>query len=650
MSLKKYLLVLILFCNLFLHAQEKQVPTYQYDLDRADMAYVAKKYNTAAGLYQKVYSKIKNADEKQKVLFKIAESYRRSNNFKQAIKWYEEVLNSKYPDPKVLYSYGQLLKNYERYEEASRTFYDYLFEMPDDTHAKDAMSSCNIASEWKAKPEKFNIINLKEINSEFSDYNPIITNKKLYFTSSRKESTGSGIFEWTGQKYSDIFESELQENGFTKPNPSKGINTNFNEGAAWFDQDGSSVYFTQCNGADGKGLNCKIYVSYFQNNSWTVPESLPFNSDSFSCGHPAFSKDGKTLYFSSDRPGGFGEKDIWKIAYDPVKNTWGEPSNIGNLVNTYEDELFPSVDENDNLYFSSKGHTGMGGLDLFKSNYSNGNFSKAENLKYPINSGADDFGINFIPKLNQKKDSYIAYFSSNREGGVGDDDIYGITIKPFVFMVKGKVQEREGLAPIAAATVKLKNQEGKSFFEIKTNEKGEFTGEIPLQFLLEIGASKDKYLSSSSVLIDSRGIQKDSLLELTFLLDQVPTEDVEITIKGIYYDLDKFDIRPDATPILDSLVNVLKANPGLVIELASHTDSRAPADYNMELSKKRAQSCVNYLIQKGINKDRLVPIGYGETKLVNDCSDDVDCTEEEHQMNRRTTVRILRNDFKSKGR
>ena len=167
---------------------------------------------------------------------------------------------------------------------------------------------------------------------------------------------------------------------------------------------------------------------------------------------------------------------------------------------------------------------------------------------------------------------------------------------------------------------------------------------------MEIGASKDKYLSSNSVLIDSRGILKDSLLELTFLLDQVPTEDVEITIKGIYYDLDKFDIRPDATPILDSLVNVLKANPGLVIELASHTDSRAPADYNMELSKKRAQSCVNYLIQKGINKDRLVPIGYGETKLVNDCSDDVDCTEEEHQMNRRTTVRILRNDFKSKGR
>jgi outer membrane protein OmpA-like peptidoglycan-associated protein len=244
----------------------------------------------------------------------------------------------------------------------------------------------------------------------------------------------------------------------------------------------------------------------------------------------------------------------------------------------------------------------------------------------------------------------IAYFASNIDGGVGDDDLYGISIKPFVFLVKGKVLEREGLSPISVASVKLKNQTGPTIFEIKTNDKGEFTGEVPLKLLLELSASKDKYLSSSSLLIDSREIEKDSILEVTILLDQIPAEDVEITMKGIYYDIDKFDIRADARPILDSLTNVLKSNPGLIIELASHTDSRAPAEYNMDLSKKRAQSCVNYLIQKGINKDRMVAVGYGETKLVNDCSDDVDCSEEEHQMNRRTTVRILKNDFKNRGR
>jgi peptidoglycan-associated lipoprotein len=401
MTLKKLLFIILLFFSQFLIAQEKQTPAYQYDLDKADMAFLSKKYNTAAGLYQKVYGKIKNADEKQKVLFKVAESYRKSNNFKQAIKWYEEVLNSKYPDPKVLYSFGQLLKNYERYDEASRTFYDYLFEMPDDLNAKEAMSSCNIAAEWKSKPEKFNINNLKDINTEFSDYNPFLVEKKLYFTSSRKDATGSGTFEWTGQKYSDIFESNVNGNSYSKPSPIKGINTNFNEGAAWFDADGSSVYFTQCNGTDGKGINCKIYVSYFQNNNWTAPTPLPFNSDSFSCGHPGFSADGKTLFFSSDMPGGFGEKDIWKINYDPVKNNWGEAQNMGNQINSFEDELFPFVDENGDLFFSSKGHTGMGGLDIFKSSLVNGNYSKAENLKYPINSGGDDFGLNYISQKNR---------------------------------------------------------------------------------------------------------------------------------------------------------------------------------------------------------------------------------------------------------
>jgi hypothetical protein len=209
------------------------------------------------------------------------------------------------------------------------------------------------------------------------------------------------------------------------------------------------------------------YVSYFQNNNWTAPTPLPFNSDSFSCGHPGFSADGKTLFFSSDMPGGFGEKDIWKINYDPVKNNWGEAQNMGNQINSFEDELFPFVDENGDLFFSSKGHTGMGGLDIFKSSLVNGNYSKAENLKYPINSGGDDFGLNYISQKNREKDGMIAYFASNRDGGVGDDDLYGISIKPFVFLVKGKVLEREGLSPISVASVKLKNQTGPTIFEIK---------------------------------------------------------------------------------------------------------------------------------------------------------------------------------------
>ncbi|GAB1447918.1 OmpA family protein [Bacteroidota bacterium] len=647
--MKKLLIVLFLvFAAIYNSlAQDKPRP-WAFELERADMAYKAKKFNTAANLYQKVYPKVKDQDEKQLVLFKIADSYRKSNNFKQAIKWFEEVVNSKYPDPKVLFSYGQLLKNFERYDEAGRAFYDFLFEVPGDALAKDAMAGCSIASEWKANPQKFTITNLENLNSEFSDYSPFWVSDKLIFTSSRKESQGSGIFEWTGQKYSDLFEVNLTGND--KPSPIKSLNTDFNEGVAWLDAEGRSAYFTQCNGIDGKGLNCKIYVSYFNDNKWTAPQALPFNSDSFSCGHPAFSPDGKTLFISSDRPGGLGEKDIWMVPFDPVKNNWGEPQNPGNAINSADDELFPWVDENNSLYFASKGHIGMGGLDIFKAEKAGNGFKTAENLKYPINSGADDFGLIMLPESKRKQQAPFAWFSSNREGGKGDDDLYSISIKPFVFLVKGQVKERESNQAMSGVQVEAMDENGKTILQTKTNDKGEFAGEIPLNTLASLSIKKNGFLSPAAVQLNSMGVQKDTTAILNFLLDAIPTQDIEITMQGIYYDVDKWDIRSDARPVLDSLSNVLKANPSLVIELASHTDSRAPAEYNLELSKKRAISCVNYLSQKGIPKDRMVPVGYGETKLVNDCSDDVDCSEEEHQMNRRTTVRVLRNDYKNKGR
>ncbi len=242
----------------------------------------------------------------------------------------------------------------------------------------------------------------------------------------------------------------------------------------------------------------------------------------------------------------------------------------------------------------------------------------------------------------------MAFLTSNREGGEGDDDLYSIAIKPYVFLVKGTVLEKGTNQPIGSANVTLTIVNGKQVFSIKTNDKGQFGAELPLNQLMDLQAIKEKYLASANYRIDSRGIAKDSLLEVTIYLDLVPAEDIELTLQGIYYDLDKWEIRPDAAKILDSMAVILKNNPSLVIELASHTDSRAPADYNLELSKKRAQSCVNYLVQKGIAKDRMIPVGYGETRLVNDCSDGVECTEEEHQQNRRTTIRVIRSDYKGK--
>lgn len=628
--------------------QASQTPAYQIELDKAELAYLSKKYNTAAQLYQKVYPKVKDEETKQKVLFKIADSYRNSNNFKQALKWYEEVLNSKYPDPAILYSYGQLLKNFERYDEATRAFYDYNFEVPEDPNGKTAMQSCALAGDWKANPLKFNVKNESAINTDQSDYAPFYQGGKVIFSSTRKEAQGSEIFEWTGQKYCDLFEATFSNENFSKPAALKALNSNYNEGVAWLDTAGTMVFFTQCNGKDGKGLFCKVLVSYFQNGAWLEPKPLPFNSDSFSIGHPAMTADNKRMYFSSDMPGGFGKKDIWYVAYDAIKDVWGNPVNLGANVNSAEDEMFPFVDENGVVYYSSKGFLGMGGLDLFKTADSANTFKKAENLRYPINSGGDDFSISFIPESRRNNGGAIAFFSSNREGGQGDDDIYSIAIKPIVVLVKGRVYDRESGQPVNGASVSATNLGGNNQWKIKTNDKGLFSAELPLKDVFGIMASKETYFNSANKRVSTLDITKDSTIEIELPLDLVPPADVELTLEGIYYDLDKWDIRPDAAKVLDSMAIILRFNPNLVIELASHTDSRAPAPYNLELSQKRAKSCVDYLVSKGIAKDRLVPVGYGETKLVNDCSDDVDCSEEEHQQNRRTTIRVLRTDYKPK--
>lgn len=639
-------ILLLLLCTLMnsLWAQESKVITpIDLEIAKADVVFNNKKYNTAALLYKKIFAKIKEEDQKAVINFKIAESFRLSNNFKQAFEWYEQLINTKYPDPKILYSYGLLLKNFERYDDAARAFNDYLFEVPGDKNAQREMEACKLAAQWKQTPEKFNITNIKALNTVNSDYSPFVSEGKITWSSSRTESTGNIIFEWTGQKCADIFEATLSNQNYGNATKANGlVNSNYNEGVAWVDSSNTTMYFTQCNGIDGKGLNCKIYVSYKQNNQWIAPQVLPFCSDSFSVGHPAMTADNKRMYFASNMPGSIGEKDIYYIDYNPITGKWGTPKNLGAYVNTTEDDMFPSVHPDGKIYFASKGHYGMGGLDLFYTKDSAGTFAKAINLKSPINSGGDDFGLTFT---SANLGDAMAYYSSNRVGGVGDDDLYSISVKPYLFLVKGKVINQEDNQPLGGAQL---NFAGKNPLQLKTDNKGDFVAELALNNEFDLTAAKDKFFKSMPIKLSSASVSNDTTVQVTIYLTPIPDESVELTLSGIYYDLDKADIRPDAAKVLDSLATILTNNPTLVIELASHTDSRSDEAYNLKLSQRRAQSCVDYLVKKGIAKARLQAVGYGESKLINDCADGVDCTEEQHQENRRTTFRVLNTDYKGK--
>jgi peptidoglycan-associated lipoprotein len=635
-------------------------------LEKADVAFDNHQYFTAVELYKQAYTSAKKAEVKAKILYRTAFAYQEINDMKSAETYYQKAIAAKYPDPEAIVRLADVLKSQGKYPEAITEYQNFKKMAPSDPRGDKGVKSSELAQQWKDNPSRYKIENMALINSKESDFSPTFADKKyntLVFTSTR-EGVNQKQDITTGQNHSKLYETKLDKNGkWSTPVVLAGaVTSEYNDGAAAISKKGDFMLMTRCPEVKNKVSGCQIFMAKKQGSGWGDPVKLPFNMDSVQFGHPALSADGKTVYFVSRMKGGFGGADIWKTIYDQKANTWSAPINCGPQINGAGDEMYPYVsDDSKTLYFSSNSHPGMGGLDLFKAEIgADGKFTKApENLKAPLNSGADDFSIVFEGKKQR------GYFSSNREGGKGNDDIWSFYLPPLVFNLKGTVASKGGATnqkgkgePVANAKVNILGSDGAiqdattgndGNYSFKLKENVSYTVTIETSKQTVSASFKDGYLASKDMgALTTAGERESKDFVKNFELTPV---EKAIRMPEIQYDLGKWDLRPDMRDSMLFLYNVLKDNPSIVVELNSHTDSRDNDKKNLELSQKRAQSCVDYLVnEKGIPAARLKAVGKGETELlIKDAEIKKVKTKPEqealHQKNRRTTFKILSWDY-----
>lgn len=611
----------------------------------ADIFFENYSYVKAAELYQET---VKKGDSSEHVLTRLGDCYYNNSDTESAAIWYKLALDKyKKVNPEYIYKYIQTQRSLGKYEEADSWLVKFKDIQNDDRRA-DELDGSNIALYESLKSRKGVDVKTKnlDINSKFSDFGSFMHNNKMYFASAKN--TDNDTYNWNNEPFLDIYSAEVstgENNVDSISNPTNVLikgkeRDDVHEASVCITNDGNTIYFTRFNVDkrnkpvyDKKGTsNLKIYrATKNEDNSWGNVLELPFNDDSFSTGHPTLSPDNKTLYFVSDREGGLGQTDIYRVAING--DSYGSPENLGNKINTEGREMFPFVAKDSTLYFSSDGYLNLGLLDIYKTNMLKVSEAEVENMGAPYNSGFDDFAY-FIDSDTQK-----GYFSSNRADGKGGDDIYGFTAQPCKQIITGTVRDGKLLTPIAMATVQLIDESGKIVTEVMSDENGVYEIEADCSQKYKILGIKADYKD------DLKDIATTDItgFEHTVDLNLIPLiNDNEIVINPIFFDFDKWGIRADAAYELENIVSVMRAHPNMVIKIESHTDSRGGDNYNLKLSDRRAKSTQEYLYSRGISKERIESaIGYGETQLVNDCSNGVKCSKEKHQENRRSKFIIL---------
>jgi len=627
---------------------------------RAQASFDAGEYFEAIDLYKNAVNKVSDKTQKTAILFKIGECYRILGDARSAELWYKKAVREDYQDPIIFLRYGQMMLINEKYTEAEEQFNKYMELVPDDPRGRVGIESCEAAVNWKDNPTGYLVENMRYFNSRQRDFSPGYINDtytEIYFTSTREDATGNDTHGATGQNFADLFTSTLDRKGkWSVPVPVESLNSEFEDGTPCISSDFTTLYFTRCKKGKNQQLGCQILSTTSGGMDWSEPKvELEELSDSVTSAHPAISPDGNTLYFVSDMPGGLGENDIWMVSRGQG-GSWGKPANLGEEINAPGNELYPFVHNDGSLYFSSDSRVGIGGLDIYKATKDEIGSWRLENMKPPINSPEDDFGIVFETDVER------GFFSSSRKGR-GNDDIFSFVLPPLEFSVTGVVRDERNDQILQGSTVKSVGSDGISV-ETNTGDEGTF------KFMLKPGtdyvfiASQPGYLNGKER-ESTRGMDQSKEFEVTIYLASI-TQVIELP--NIFYDFAKWDLRPESMVSLDNLVETLDDNPNVTIELMSHTDSRGtPAD-NLELSQKRAQSVVDYLISKGIQPDRLKARGYGESqpKVVDEKVksqydfleieevltegfinqlESAELQEKAHQVNRRTEFRVLSIDY-----
>jgi outer membrane protein OmpA-like peptidoglycan-associated protein/tetratricopeptide (TPR) repeat protein len=609
-----------------------------YHIRKGDQALALLAYSQA----EKHYDKALRHRQDRDLLLHAAEADNKQNKIEEAAAHYAAADSIKPLDGTDAFEYGKVLMSLGDHHKAEDVLLRSVADLPQHRVAVDLIGSCQGYLSFYEDSARYTVTPLP-IPGLVSAFSGTPYPGGLLVVGDH-DASGGKRDPWTGESFLDLYGVPIASDGTAGaavPIPGV-VNGPYHEGSAVLSANGRTLYFTRSNYYDHTLIKDKDHISNLKlfratlgdNGEWGNIREFAYNSNDWSTGQPALSSDGNTLFFVSDRPGGIGGKDLWYCT--DTGSGWSDPRNMGSTINTAGDEMFPTV-VGDVLYFSSTGHVNMGGLDIFETHREGDFWSDPKNMGYPVNSTRDDFGL-WLDSAGTK-----GYLSSARSG---TDGIYALSVHRPVFAVEGTVTNAKTGKPILGAIVALKDLTTGKDTLVMTDHQGHYYFDLAPNTAYQLVGSNEGMLTQNTS-ASTVGLALSAVLKADLALPPVEINR-PIAVKNIYYDFDKWDIRPDAARELDKLAEILKANPGLTFELSSHTDSRGGDTYNLVLSDARAKSAVDYLVRHGVDPDHLIARGYGETQLVNGCSNGVKCTEEQHQANRRTDFKVISRDAVTK--